>query len=634
MRIMMKNYPYYIFEEECKSLIEKALGEEGIKEEIKFEFPPSPKYGDLSFPVFNIAKKYGKNPEDFSKIVVSKINSYEKNIVERVEAIGGYVNFFIDYKKYSKIVIESIISLGKDYGNLDKKDIKIIVEHTSVNPVHPIHIGSARNAIIGDVLSNILEKAGYEIKRHFYIDDVGLQVAQAAYGYSKIRKIEGKKDHFIGYIYAATNCIINIKKLKEEIKGISDEEKIKEKIRELDEWTSIANELRLKNEKIFDELINEIYKSKDPEKDISELLRRYEKKEEDAVKIIRELCELVISGFRETLDRIGIKFDSWDWESEITCWSGATEDIINKLMETEFGKIDRGTMILDCNKILEKFKLKFGAKEIPPLVLKRSDGTTLYTTRDIAYTIWKFQRADKVINVISIEQRIPQIQLKLALYALNLGNLAERLIHFGYELVHLPGVKMSGRRGRYITLDEVLDEAIRRAYYEVSKRISNEEERRKISEIIGIGAVKYALISISPNKPIVFTWERVLDFEKNSGPFIQYGYVRACNIIAKVEKEEEANYESLNSDYEKQIIMKLSLFPKIINDAAEELRPEILAEYANDLTSLFNLFYDNLPVLKAEDKGLRNARIKLVKAVKIVLENVLSILGINTPEKM
>ncbi|MCX8182605.1 MAG: arginine--tRNA ligase, partial [Candidatus Methanomethyliaceae archaeon] len=337
-----------------------------------------------------------------------------------------------------------------------------------------------------------------------------------------------------------------------------------------------------------------------------------------------------------------IEFDSWDWESELASWNGGAETVVEWLLKTGFGRMEEGTAILDCEGVARRYGLKerYGIKgEVPPLTLKRSDGTTLYTTRDIAYTLWKFDRAERVINVISLEQKLPQLQLKLALYALELGSLAENLVHFSYELVHLPGKKMSGRRGRYVTFDEVMDEAVQRAYEEVSKRSPNlsEEERRKISELVGVGAVRYALVAVDPNKPITFTWERVLNFEQNSAPFIQYAHARASNILAKAGQgveHSEANYAGLSTKYEKELVVKLSMLPEVVKEAAESLRPELLAEYANDLSSAFNLFYDNVPVLKTEDESLRKARLRLVESVKTVLSNVLHLIGINAPTRM
>jgi arginyl-tRNA synthetase len=277
---------------------------------------------------------------------------------------------------------------------------------------------------------------------------------------------------------------------------------------------------------------------------------------------------------------------------------------------------------------------------VPQLTLRRSDGTTLYTTRDVAYTLWKFEKADRVINVISIEQKLPQLQLKLALYALGKGEMAERLTHFCYELVHLPGYKMSGRRGRYVTFDEVLDEAVERAYREVSVKSPHlsEEERRGISELVGVGSVRYALIAVAPNKPITFTWESVLNFEQNSAPFIQYSHARACNILLKTEsgwrKGRAPDYSALSSKYERELIIQIGSFPETVEEAARNLRPERIAEYANDIASKFNLFYDNVPVLKTKQEGLRRARLRLVEATKTALANVLSLIGIEAPSRM
>ncbi|MEM2029612.1 MAG: arginine--tRNA ligase, partial [Candidatus Bathyarchaeia archaeon] len=267
----------------------------------------------------------------------------------------------------------------------------------------------------------------------------------------------------------------------------------------------------------------------------------------------------------------------------------------------------------------------------------RSDGTTLYTTRDIAYSLWKLKMADKVINVIGIEQRLAQIQLKLALYALGCADEAGRLIHFAYNLVNFPGQRISGRRGRYITLDEVIDEAIERAYEEVNKRSTDlaEEEKRRISEIVGIGAVKYALLETDPLKPIVFTWDRVINFEKNSGPYIQYSYARACSILRKAPKHvEDADFSLLKEPAEREIVLMVARFPEIFIDAADNLRPNIIADFANTLADKFNAFYASIPVIKAEPPELANARLMLVNAARITLRNALALLGIEAPQRM
>ncbi|RLE52548.1 MAG: arginine--tRNA ligase [Candidatus Methanomethylicota archaeon] len=642
--------PYGIFKEECISLLstsfKKLYGVEARDFELKP--PPSPVMGVLGCPVFEIARLLNKDPTTVASEIAEDINSAEKRFVAKAESAGtGYVNFHLDYPKFSKFVLENVLRLGEDYGKLNLGNgIKVIVEHTSVNPVHPIHIGGARNAIIGDCISRILSSTGYQVERHFYIDDVGLQVAQAAYGFSKLEDHapDVKPDHFIGFVYAVTNCIVSINSLKKDIerlKACGDEEGVKSKLRELDEWMSIAAELRSKNQEVFDKLATAISKDVDPNKSINELMRRYEEGDLRAVKVVRKVCEMSISGFKQTLERVGVEFDSWDWESEITIWSGLVDEVISKLSETPFVFQDKGALMLNTEYIAQTYSLKekFNIRdEVPPLTLKRSDGTTLYTTRDIAYTLWKFSQAEKVINVISIEQKLPQLQLKLALYALGKGELADKLVHFGYELVSLPGYKMSGRRGRYVSFDQVLDEAVYRAYIEVSKRTPSlsEEEKKKIAEDVGVAAVRYALISISPLKPLTFTWERVLDFERNSGPFIQYAYARAHNILAKsdISPKPDVNINLLNDDLEKALILRVAYFPEAVARAAIELRPELIAEYANDLAMTFNLFYDKLPVLTANPNELKEARLALVKAVEITLKNALKLLGIKALPRM
>jgi arginyl-tRNA synthetase len=213
----------------------------------------------------------------------------------------------------------------------------------------------------------------------------------------------------------------------------------------------------------------------------------------------------------------------------------------------------------------------------------------------------------------------------------------KNLRHFAYSLVKLPGYKMSGRAGRYITLAETVDEAVKRAYDEVVKRSPQlpEDEKKRVSSLVGIGAIKYALVQVDPAKPVVFTWDRVLDFEKNSAPYIQYSHARAGSILRKAErKPENPDYGLLKEPIERDLILTLSKFPEVFVDSAENLRPNEIADYANSLADKFNTFYGALPVLKAKPPELSDARLALVEATKIVLRSALTLLGIEAPEKM
>lgn len=650
--------PFAKFMDECTGLVKAALEREGIQgEDVRLVVPGDPSLGELSFSTFALAKKLRADPKTIASKIATSAREGSKRLIGRIEAAGaGYVNFYVEPGTFAEELIRAVGAEGAGFGSSEGDGERVIVEHTSVNPIHPIHIGGARNAVIGDCISRILKAAGKDVRRHFYIDDVGLQVSQAAYGLSMLGgeaavkgtlKVngKGKGDHFIGFVYASTSCAMNIRALKGEIERLKAEGKDEEargKIAELDDWVAVSAELREKDADTFDRILDGVNSSEDPEGEVADLLKRYESKDPAAVSLIRGLCEAALEGFRETLGRVGIGFDSWDWESETASWNGGAKGVVERLSGTGFTRLEDGTVVLDCEAVVERFGLreKYGIRtEVPPLTLMRSDGTTLYTTRDIAYTLWKFGRAERVINVISIEQKLPQLQLKIALHALGMGSDAERLMHYSYELVHLPGYKMSGRRGRYVTFDEVLDEAVQRAYREVTARSPHlsEEERRRISEVVGIGAVRYALAAVAPQKPITFTWDRVINFEQNSAPFIQYAHARACNILVKAGhgwKEGIADYSALASKYERELVVLLSKFPEVVGDAARNLRPEEVAEYANELASKFNLFYDNMPVLKAEGEGVRNARLHLVESTRIVLSNALALLGVKAPERM
>ena len=649
---MVSVNPFAEFRVGCEAALKDALNRlypQFSVPPILLETPPSPKFGELASSVcFELAKQTEKKPRKIAEQIVQIIDVSGFPLIQSVKAAGeGYINFHVNFEEFSRLTIESVRTLDNKYGYVKtSKPKKIIVEHTSVNPIHPIHIGQARNPMLGDVIARILRAHGHTVYRHYYVDDVGRQSAVIAYGYKKLGKpeIEGKPDSFIGAIYAVTSCIMEIQRLKravERAKEISLNEETSRLQRELDEWTSVAVDLEGRFPKLFARLLDEIGKDKDPENQVSDLIRRYEASEEEAKQLIREVCQLCLQGFRKTLGRVEIFLDSWDWESDFI-WNGDVMRVLDKLKATPYVFKVAGVLEFDAEKVARDLDLKETLSlkedyELSSLTLVRADGTTLYTTRDIPYHLWKFQKAEKVINVIGMEQTLPQLQLKLALSALGHIEYAKNLIHFAYNLVSLPGYRMSGRRGRYITLDEVMDGAIKRAYEEVSKRSPHlsDEEKRQISEFVGIGAMKYALVEVDPTKPVVFTWDRVLDFEKNSAPYIQYSHARARSIIRKAPREPENPDCSLLADpIERDIVLKLARFPEVFIDAAENLRPNAIADFANALADRFNRFYTKLPVIKAKPPELSDARLALVDATRMVLRNALSLLGIEAPEKM
>jgi arginyl-tRNA synthetase len=646
---MVSVNPFVEFRVACESVLGNALKRlfPEVAVSFVFEVPPGFEFGELSSSVcFELAKRVEDKPLELAERVVGAVDFSGFPIIVAVKAGGGgYVNFYADLGRLAQATLESVVALGGEYGFVKlEKPVKAIVEHTSANPVHPIHIGTARNPVLGDALARILKAWGKTVFRHYYVDDVGRQAAVIAYGYEKLGEPEpdGKPDGFIGRIYAVTSCIVEIQKLKKAVTkaGNQGEEAVR-LMRELHDWTAAAAELESANPNLFAKLLDKISKDKEPELRIAELNLQYERGGKEAKRLIRKVSELCLEGFKQSLGRLGVAYDSWDWESDFV-WNGDVGRVLTRLGETPYVFAVGDVIEFDANKVVDDLGLRslLGLSEdyeVPSLTLVRADGTTLYTTRDIPYNLWKFRRADEVVNVVGMEQKLAQLHLKIGLAALGHVDLVRRLRHFAYNLVSLPGVKMSGRAGRFVSLDETMDEAVGRAFDEVVKRSPqlSEDEKRQISEVVGIGAIKFALLAVDPLKPVVFTWDRVLDFEKNSAPYIQYSYARAGSILRKAKRKlKKVNYALLKEPIERELILLLAKFPDVFVDSAENLRPNQIADYCNNLADRFNSFYGALPVLRAESRGLIDARLALVAAVHTVLKNALGLLGIVAPDKM
>jgi arginyl-tRNA synthetase len=647
--------PFGIFRSECEaslaSALKKLLPEVQVTD-LALETPPNPDYGQLASSMcFELAKKVNQKPLDLAEHLVQAFDKSKFTLTEKVtSAGGGYINFHVNFTKFSTLTLKSVRKLGTQYGFIKtEKPLKIIVEHTSANPLHPIAISTARNPVLGDTLARLLTHRGHTVYRHFYIDDVGRQSSVIAYGYQKLGKPkpDGKPDEYIGKIYTVTSCFVEINRLKRELeraKTVAADEETLKITRELDDWMAVAADLKERYPELFETLLTKIGEDENPETAIKILNQAYEAADKKAKELVRTVSDLCLEGFKETLSNIGVNIDSWDWESDLI-WSGRVEDVLRQLKKSRFTHAEAGVLEFDAEKVVRELDLwkRLGLREghdIPSLTLVRADGTTLYTTRDVAYTLLKFEKADRVINVIGTEQTLAQLQLRIALHALGYAKYAESLIHFAYNLVSFPGFKMSSRRGRYITLDEVLNEAAKRAYEEVSKRSPelSEDEKKKIADFVGKGAVRYALVEVDISKPVVFTWDRVLNFETNSAPYIQYTHARACSIMRKAAREPaEPVYEQLKEDLEREMIIALASFPDTFVEATEYLKPNLIADFANRLADTFNTFYSarsRFPVINAKPRGLSDARLALTDSVRTVLQNALNLIGVLAPEKM
>lgn len=627
-----------------KDAIVKALPQTLKTSPSQFEVPPSFELGDLALPLHQEAKQLGLPPDALAKKVAETVSSAKLDFLERVEPVGGYANFFLRTKSVAETAWTAIKTLGERYGENPSDKESVVVEHTSANPVHPLHIGAARNAFFGDTLSRLLKARGKSVVTRFYVDDTGRQTALAALAYKLLGQPEpeGKPDFYVGTLYVFANAFVELHQAKLRLASAESEEEAKRIQSEIDEWVAVLAEQSERNPKMFEALSRGFAELQDPLAELNRIMAEYEEGVEGTVKLVRKLVNHCLEGFKQTLARANVQHDKFDFESDLL-WDGSVHRILEELAKSPYVKFQGKSMVFDCERAANELGLKdlFGipkTRTIPPLVLTRSDGTTLYTTRDLAYSLLKLGEADRVYNVIGVEQSTPQLQIKIVLYSLGYKKIVNQ-IHVAYEHVELEGERMASRRGRYIALDSVLDEAFNRSVLEVRKRNPGLDDQsvREIAEKVSVAAVRFALINVNANKKISFSWDRVLNFESNSGPYALYTYVRTRSLIAKAKTDTEElspDFSQLKEKAEHRLAVLVARLPEVVGYAADNLRPEALAEYVLKLCDLFNSYYDSTPILGAADSATRNARVGLVYMVNRTLLSAFKMLGIAPPERM
>jgi len=650
--------PYYKLVDSTVSLLSDATGDSKSNLIKLLRISSGGKYGDLSFPLIRYSKQLGVNSQELFHVVKSRmVDDVElSKYLSNISLEKGYLNITLNEKRLSQVYFD-ILQTGKVKVPSTLEGNIVVIEHTSANPVHPLHMGHARNSSLGDTLSRLLKARGHNVNTRFYIDDVGRQSAVAALGIKllglSIKKLaveyNVKPDWIIGYVYSITHLLLDIHDLTKKIEEAETDEEKKDLISKRDDLLInlsrvIDNAPKGLGDRLL-EAFEKLKEDKDPLEELKYIMRSYENRSDaKIVQLIRESVEASLEGFRETLSLMDVYFDDWDWESDVV-WSGLVRRIVDEAKKSPHATLYKGALALDLKEAASSEEVVKYIElpktiEIPPLILVRSDGTTLYTTRDIAYTIFKYRKtgADKVINVIGADQRLPQIQIRLALYTLGYKKEALNTIHYSYEIVRLPGERMSGRKGRLLGLDTVLKETFERALNEVEKR--NPEMRRREKEDIAwkiaIGAVRYSMISINAMRPITYSVDRATSFESNSGPYIQYTYARANGILRK---HGEIDWENIKyTTAETPIIRNLLLtaihLPYFAAKAADDLRPELLSNYLIELADVFNSWYQRDSVLQERDYGIKMYKAALTLLVKEMLGLGMELIGIPLTPRM
>jgi arginyl-tRNA synthetase len=566
------------FKEEVVSAVSGALAGMGSDAAFTTEVPPTGA-ADLAVPCFTMSKAMRMPPKDIAEALAASMTP--SGLISEVTALNGYLNFRMDGQRLMQGTLEELLRERDGSGSLPATGLRVNVEHTSTNPTGPIHVGRARNPIIGDTLARCLRRCGNRVTTEYYVNDVGKQVVILTWGVENIpadsvdHGERDKTDHRLVAFYRVAN------KMMEE----------------------------------------------DPEvrEQISEMLRRFEAGDAEVIEAVRRTAGVMIDGLKETLADIGVSLDIYTWESRFIA-DGSARSVVDRLKGSEYaGQSEDGAWFLDLKDFgIQGKNTKF--------TFTRSDGTTLYTTRDLAYHLDKFTRADRVIDVLGEDQKLGSTQLCSALSILGKERMPEPMF---YSFVSLPEGKMSTRKGVVVYLDDLIDEAVSRAYGEIASRRSDlpEDRMREIAKVIGIGAIRYNIVRVQPEKQLVFRWEDALNFDGNSGPFLQYAHARACSMIRKAGAyAHDTDPSKLTDEYEIRLAKVLSRFEIVIETAGQEKRVHLLPAYGHELASAFNQFYAAVPVLTAGPS--RDARLTLVECSMIVLRNVLDCLGMGAPEEM
>jgi arginyl-tRNA synthetase len=361
--------------------------------------------------------------------------------------------------------------------------------------------------------------------------------------------------------------------------------------------------------------------------DISQIVKLSEEGDKKTLDMVHKAYKPVLEGIKESMKRINITVNSYIPESNFVNDKSANT-VVEKLKKSKHSDEEDGAHFID----LESFGVKGRNTKF---FFIRSDGTTLYATRDIAYHLWKAENADVLVNILGEDHKLESKQVEIALNLVGEKKIPKVVF---YSFVSLPGGKMSTRKARVVYLDDLIDECISRAYDEVKKRRGkelSEKEMKKISEIVGIGALRFNIVKVQPEKDIVFKWEEALNFEGFSAPFIQYAHARTCGILSKKSFDsKKIDTSGLTHDSETKLVKAIAKFPKIIEESCSSFRPHLIPSYLFEVASLFNQFYRDCPVIPEKNENIRNARLGLVDATRIVLSNGLDLLGIVVPEEM
>ncbi|MBU3146323.1 arginine--tRNA ligase [Clostridium sp. CF012] len=543
------------------------------------EIPPRPEMGEFAFPCFQLAKTMKKAPNAIANDIKEKI---EKQGFEKIECFGPYVNFFLDKGVFIKATIEKILEEGENYGSSKMGEGKnVVVEYSSPNIAKPFHVGHLFTTVIGSSLYKILSFEGYNCTGVNHLGDWGTQFGKLIYAY----------------------------------KNWVDEETLeKEPIKEL-----LRIYVKFHEEAEIDKALNEEAKM---------YFKRLEDGCEEEVALWTKFRDLSLVEFKKLYETLNVKFDSY-----------AGESFYCDKMEEVIADIDAKGLLVESN----------GAKvvmldeyNIPPCIIKKSDGATIYATRDLAAATYRKKTYDfhKNIYVVGKDQALHFKQVFTTLKLMG-NEWADDCVHVPFGTVRFADKKLSTRKGDVIFLDELLSEAVAKTLEIINVKNPELENKEEVAKKVGIGAIIFTYLKNHRERDIVFNWEEMLSFDGETGPYVQYTYARAKSILRKVEENSngiisdiELDYNKLDSKEEFELVKQLEGFQNSIMYAIDKLEPSMVTRYVIEVAKSFNKFYNQHNIANLEDESNKKAKIKMLEATCQVIKNALNLIGIEVVDRM
>lgn len=538
------------------------------------EIPPDKAMGDYAYPCFRLAKVLRKAPPLIAADLAEKIQL--PSFVKEVKVVGAYLNFFTDKSVFAETIISKVFAEKESYGKSKEGEGKnIVIDYSSPNIAKPFHVGHLRSTVIGNAIYKIYEFLGYNCVGINHLGDWGTQFGKLITAYKMWGNAEAvEKD------------------------GISELMRIYVKFHEEAE--------------------------KDPS--LNDTARAWFVKmqdgDEEAISLWKWFKDISLKEFERVYKTLDVSFDSYAGES---FYNDKMAAVVEELKEKNLLKESNGAMIVD----LEDAKM-------PPCLIIRSDGGTLYATRDITAALYRKKTYDfeKCIYVTAIDQNLHFAQWFKVIEKMGY-DWYKNLVHVPFGLVSLESGKLSTRKGNVVLMEDLLSEAVKKTAAIIEEKNPDLPNKEEVAKEVGIGAVIFDDLYNGRIKDIVFSWEKMLSFEGETGPYVQYTNARACSVLRKAEEEADGNvdFSLLTDDVTVEVIKLIASFNDKVKDAAERYEPSVVSRYLVDLAQAFNKFYHDNSILNAEE-NTRKARLAVVKAVSLVLTSGLALLGIKAPEQM